>query len=173
MTSEDFKKYIKDVIDFPKKGIVFKDISPLLRNPKAYKKAIELMSKNLQAVDAIISPAARGFLFGPQIAIEKNIPFIMVRKQGKLPGNKIKIDYELEYGKNTMEMIDGLIKHGDKIAVIDDVLATGGTTNALIELVEKQGGFVTQAVFLVELTFLYGKNAINLANDKIKSLIML
>jgi adenine phosphoribosyltransferase len=171
MTTEELRKFIKDVSDFPKKGIVFKDLSPLLKNIEAYNTSINMMAELISNSDLIVSPDARGFLFGPPISLKKNIPFAMIRKKGKLPGNLVSADYELEYGKNTLEMIDGIIIPGQKVAIVDDFLATGGTTNAIIELIKKQGGIVTDIVYLAEISSLNGKEKVNHPNKNIKSLI--
>ncbi len=171
INSIELKKFIQDVPDFPKKGIVFKDLSPLLKNIEAYNTVINMMAELISSSDLIVSPDARGFLFGPQVSLKKNIPFAMVRKKGKLPGDIVAADYELEYGNSTLEMINGIITSGQKVAIVDDFLATGGTTNAIIELIQKQGGIVTDIIYLAELSFLNGKEKVNYPNNNIKSLI--
>ncbi|AAT27684.1 adenine phosphoribosyltransferase [[Mycoplasma] mobile] len=157
----ELKKYIQDVKDFPIKGIVFKDISPLLANGEIFRIVVEKMAEKVREVDVIIGPDARGFIFGAAVASYLKKPFVMIRKEGKLPHNTIKIDYKLEYGMGSLEIQKDLIKPGQSVAILDDVLATGGTTKASVELVKKLGAKVTKAVFLMELEFLNGKEKIN------------
>lgn len=148
----NLEKYIKDVPNFPKPGIIFKDVAPLLANTNAFKASIDLMASYLDDVDVIISPDARGFLFGTPAAYAANKPFLMVRKPNKLPGEVISQKYDLEYGQNTLQIQANYLKPGQKIAIIDDVLATGGTIDAMIKLVESQGASVTKIIVLIELT---------------------
>ncbi|NQZ65960.1 MAG: adenine phosphoribosyltransferase [Mycoplasmatales bacterium] len=161
MINEDIKKYIRDVKDFPKKGIVFKDISPILMNPEIMKYITNELSKYVGDADIIVGPDARGFLFGIPLSMKTNKPFVMVRKPGKLPGEVISYDYELEYGMNKMEMLKDSIKPGQKVVVVDDLLATGGTAEAIVKLVESAGGIVTKSLFIIELEFLNGKKILN------------
>lgn len=156
----DIKKYIREVQDFPKAGISFKDISTILDNPEAFRFVIDWLTKESQGADVIVGPDARGFLFGTPVAYNVGKPFIMVRKPGKLPGKTISEDYELEYGTNTLEMIADSIKAGQKVVVVDDLLATGGTAVAIAKLIEKQGGIVSKMLFVAELTFLPGKEVL-------------
>ncbi|MEE3928550.1 adenine phosphoribosyltransferase [Mycoplasmopsis ciconiae] len=153
----DLKKYIRDVEDFPKKGILFKDISPLLANGEALHYTIDLMSKYAQDCDVIVGPDARGFLFGTPVASKLKKPFLMVRKPNKLPGEVVSLDYDLEYGSNRLEFQVGFAKKGQSAAIIDDVLATGGTTNAIIKLLESQGIVVKKIILLMELEELKGR----------------
>lgn len=157
---DDLKKYIEDVKDFPIEGIVFKDISPLLANGEKFRFVIEEMAKIVKNADVIVGPDARGFIFGAAVASFLKKPFVMVRKQGKLPQNTIKKEYKLEYGMGSLEIQKNLIKKGQTVAIVDDVLATGGTTEASIELIEMLGAKVSIAVFLMELEFLNGKERI-------------
>lgn len=155
----DLKTLIRDVPDFPIKGIVFKDITPLLKNPKAFQMVIHQFVdryKN-QKLDAVVAMESRGFILGGALATQLNIAFIPVRKPGKLPAKTIKESYDLEYGKNTLEIHEDSISKGDKVLVLDDVLATGGTAAATIRLVERCGGEVMEAAFLIHLTFLNGQ----------------
>ncbi|TPI02822.1 adenine phosphoribosyltransferase [Mycoplasma struthionis] len=143
--------YIKTIKDFPKKGIDFKDISPLLANPEAFFLAIDLIAKETKDADVIIAPDARGFIFACPVAYKEKKPFIMVRKKGKIPGQTHFIEYSLEYGKNVLELQKGLIKKGSKVVIIDDVLATGGTLEAIIKLCENQEAKVIKIVVLLAL----------------------
>ncbi|MGZ9413762.1 adenine phosphoribosyltransferase [Mycoplasma sp. 480] len=154
----DLIKYIRDVQDFPKKGILFKDISPLLANGEVLRYVIDKMSELSKDADIIIGPDARGFLFGTPVAAMLKKPFIMVRKPNKLPGEVVSMNYDLEYGSNALEVQKGMIKPGQKAIIIDDVLATGGTTRAIINLVESQGATVEKIVLLMELEELKGRD---------------
>ena len=157
----NYKDYIKDIKDYPIKGITFKDICPLLANPEAYNEVIKDMSAVVGEADVIVSPDARGFLFGVPVALRNNIPFVMVRKPNKLPGETISEEYSLEYGTNKLEMQVDSLKPGQKVVIIDDVLATGGTTEAIVKLVEKQGAIVVNVIFLLNLSFLKGEAKYN------------
>ena len=150
----NIKEYIKEVQDFPKEGISFKDIQPILKNPEALNYVIDEFSKHIGDADVIVAPDARGFLFGVPVAAKTNKPFVMVRKPGKLPGKNVSMEYDLEYGTNTLEMAIDAINPGDKVVVIDDLLATGGTTKAIIDLVEQAGGVIEKLLFVIELSFL-------------------
>ncbi|MEE9364573.1 MAG: adenine phosphoribosyltransferase [Cellulophaga sp.] len=167
----NFKKYIKDVPDFPKEGIVFKDITPLLKNPEIFKKATEALLSLLEigAIDKVVGVESRGFFFAPLLAAKLNAGFVPVRKAGKLPSNKISKSYALEYGEDILEMHADSISKGEKVLVHDDVLATGGTAKAVCELVEDLGGIVVQCNFLIELDFLAGRD--KLKGYDVKSLI--
>lgn len=152
----DLKKYIDNVQDFPEKGIEFKDISPLLANGKALNYTVRQMAKYAKGADVIVGPDARGFLFGTPVAAKLKKPFVMVRKAKKLPGEVIRKEYKYEYSSNVLEMQKNRIFPGQKVVVIDDILATGGTTKAIIDLVESQGAKVLRVIFLMELTKLKG-----------------
>ncbi|MGY6171806.1 adenine phosphoribosyltransferase [Candidatus Mycoplasma pogonae] len=154
-------KYIRDVQDFPKKGILFKDISPLLADGKALQYTINKMAELAKDADIIIGPDARGFLFGTPTAAQLGKPFIMVRKPNKLPGEVIAFEYDLEYGSNILEVQKGMIKPGQKAIIIDDVLATGGTLDAIIKLVESQNAIVEKIIVLMELEDLKGREKLN------------
>lgn len=158
----DFKSYIRDVPDFPKKGIVFKDITPLLQDYKALKAASEHLVDGLleTKIDKVVGMESRGFLFGPMLAERLQAGFVPIRKPGKLPYKTLSEAYDLEYGTDTLEIhIDGIEK-GEKVLIHDDVLATGGTAMAAGKLVEKLGGEIVQFSFLIELSFLNGREKI-------------
>lgn len=156
------KKLIRDVPDFPRPGIVFKDITPLLQNPEAFSCIINNLverygSKN---IDAVVGIESRGFIFGTPLAFKLGAAFIPIRKKGKLPYKTVDISYDLEYGRATIEMHTDAIKKGQRVLVVDDLLATGGTAKATCELVRRQGGKVVECVFVVELAFLGGREKI-------------
>ncbi len=166
------KKYIRDVPDFPKPGIVFKDITPLLQYPDVFRGIIETFVRRYDGkdVDAVVGIESRGFLFGAPLAHQLGAAFIPVRKKGKLPYETVDVSYELEYGSETVEMHTDAIGKGHRVVVIDDLLATGGTADAACKLVEKQGGSVVECAFVVELAFLNGRAKIG--NRNIHSLVM-
>lgn len=153
------KKYIRDIQDFPKPGIGFKDITPLLINPQARKETLEVLLSSLKdkKIDKVIGVESRGFFFGILLAEALNVGFIPVRKPKKLPYETISATYDLEYGTDTLEIHIDAIQKGDKVLIHDDVLATGGTAKAVCELVERLGGEIVQVNFLMELTFLNGR----------------
>ncbi|MBB3697292.1 adenine phosphoribosyltransferase [Flammeovirga yaeyamensis] len=154
----DLKKHIRDIQDFPKPGIGFKDITTLLINPEAMKEALNQfvdLAKG-KGITKVVSMESRGFFFGPMIALEINAGFIPVRKPGKLPAETIAQEYALEYGTDTLEIHKDAIQKGDKVLIHDDVLATGGTAEAVVKLVEAAGGEVVQLDFIIDLTFLNG-----------------
>lgn len=156
----DLKKYIAEVPDFPKKDILFKDITPLMLNGDAYKYASDQMTAFAKEKGAtvIVGPEARGFIFGCPVAVNLNIGFSPVRKPGKLPRKTVTEKYDLEYGSNELSLHYDAIKPGDKVLIIDDLLATGGTMEATIKLVEKLGGEVVGLSFLIELEDLNGRD---------------
>lgn len=167
----DLKKYIRDVENFPKPGILFKDISPLLVNGEALNFTITSMAEIAKDVDVIVGPDARGFLFGTPTAAMLKKPFIMVRKPGKLPGKVISREYDLEYGNNILQIQAGFIKKGQTVAIVDDVLATGGTIKAIIKLLKEQGAIIKKVIILLELTDLNGRASINYEGIEIVSLV--
>lgn len=156
----ELRELIRDVKDFPKEGIVFKDITTILQDPEGLKVAVEKMQDELEGVDfdVVVGPESRGFIFGVPIAYNMNKGFVPVRKPGKLPYETKSKTYDLEYGTSTIEMHVDAIKPGDKVVIIDDLLATGGTSKAMVDLIEELGGEVVKMVFLIELSFLPGKD---------------
>ena len=156
----NLEKYITNVPNFPIEGIQFKDITPLIGDGKAYRYAIDELANfaKKQGADMIVGPDARGFIFGSPVAYSLSVGFVPVRKPGKLPRETIKYDYDLEYGKNTLAMHRDAIKPGQKVVIIDDLLATGGTMEATIKLIEAAGGEVVGLGFLIELVDLKGRD---------------
>ena len=167
----DLKEKIRNIPDFPKKGIMFRDITTLLKDPEATKKAIDGMLKPFEnkKIDVVIGTESRGFIFGAIIAFKLNAAFVPVRKPGKLPFKTHKASYEKEYGSDELEIHSDAIKKEDKVLIVDDLLATGGTSLAVKELVEKLGGKIVGFCFLIELSFLEGRE--KLKPYKIFSLI--
>lgn len=154
----DYKKHIKIVNDWPQEGVEFKDITPLMDNGKAFKSAVDEIvdyAKEKKA-DIIVGPEARGFIIGCPVAYALEIGFAPVRKEGKLPRDVIKVDYGLEYGENVLTIHKDAIKPGQRVLITDDLLATGGTIEATIKLVEELGGIVIGCAFLIELAYLNG-----------------
>ncbi|WOO87470.1 adenine phosphoribosyltransferase [Mollicutes bacterium LVI A0039] len=158
----DIKKYITDVQDYPKPGIDFKDITSLMADGKAYKYVVEQITEiaKRENVELIVGPEARGFITGCPVATNLEIGFIPVRKPGKLPREVITQEYDLEYGSNTLCMHKDDIKPGQRILIIDDLLATGGTMGATIKLIEQLGGIVVGLAFIIELEELEGRKQI-------------
>ena len=167
----NLEKHIRVIEDFPKEGISFKDVTTLLKDKKAFKDAVLLMADAIRDlnVSTIVGPEARGFIFGAPIAYELGTGFVPVRKSGKLPGETLQYEYQLEYGVDILEMHKDAIKKGDKVAIIDDLLATGGTILSTIKMIEMLGGEVVHLGFLIELESLGGRK--NLSNYNINSLI--
>jgi len=167
----DFKKYIRDIKDFPKEGIVFKDITPLLKDANALKKTEEALFNLIKSeeIDKVVGMESRGFFFAPLLASKLNAGFVPVRKSGKLPADTIHETYALEYGEDILEIHTDSIKKGDKVLIHDDVLATGGTASAVCKLIERLGGEIVQCNFLIELDFLNGKD--KLTGYTIKSVL--
>jgi adenine phosphoribosyltransferase len=156
---ERLKGSIRDVPDFPKPGIVFKDITPILTNGQLFRLAVTIFTERYQrkSVERIVAIDARGFIFGGALAHHLGVGLTLVRKKGKLPYKSNQVEYELEYGKGTLEMhIDGVEKN-QRVVIIDDLLATGGTAEAAAKLVEKSGAEIVELAFLVELGFLNGR----------------
>jgi adenine phosphoribosyltransferase len=155
----ELRLHIRNVPDFPKKGIVFRDITPLLKNPDAFRKAMETFYtkyKEIQ-IDKVLSVESRGFIFGSVLAYRLGVGFIPIRKPKKLPAEVIREEYQLEYGTDALEIHTDAIQPGDRILVVDDLLATGGTALATCKLAERLGGTIAGIAFLVELTFLNGR----------------
>lgn len=150
---------IRDVPDFPKPGILFKDITPVLSDPRTFNMCLDAMAERYDGatLDVIVGIEARGFIFGAALASRMRKAFVPARKPGKLPGAKHRVEYQLEYGTDAIEMHFDAIRPGQQVLVVDDVLATGGTASATCELVQKLGGHVIGASFVIELTFLPGR----------------
>lgn len=155
-------KLIRDVPDFPKPGILFKDITPVLEHPDAMQEAVDLIQKDAKekGAEVIVGIESRGFIFGIPVALGLKVPFAMARKLGKLPYDKISEEYALEYGTNTVEMHVDAIKPGQRAYIVDDLLATGGTAAAAARLVERLDGKVCGFGCLIELTFLHGRETL-------------
>lgn len=155
----NYKEYITIVEDWPKEGVSFKDITTLMDNGPVFKSAVDEIveyAKNKE-IDLVVGPEARGFIVGCPVSYALGVGFAPVRKEGKLPREVIKVDYGLEYGKNVLTIHKDAIKKGQRVLITDDLLATGGTIDATIQLVEQLGGIVVGCAFLVELTYLKGR----------------
>ena len=155
----DLKRYIREISDFPTPGILFRDITPLLREPTAYKYVIDSFTARYAKcpIDAILAIEARGFLFGAPLACTLGKPLVPVRKQGKLPAESFMAEYALEYGTSVVEMHKDAIVPGQRVIIVDDLLATGGTLAAAAQLVERAGGLVDSLALVIELTDLEGR----------------
>ncbi|MCK6478635.1 MAG: adenine phosphoribosyltransferase [Planctomycetaceae bacterium] len=160
MDARELKTYIVEVPDFPKPGISFKDITPVLKSPAAYRFVIDRMHDEFKdrGVDLVLGVESRGFLFGAPLAVKLGKGFIPVRKPGKLPRERISASYALEYGVDALEVHRDAVRDGQKVVLVDDVLATGGTIAACAQLVRKLGGEVVGVAFLMELSFLSGRD---------------
>lgn len=163
MNNMQLENYIRDITDFPKPGILFKDITPLLNDPKATAACLEKLMELVgdQKIDKVVGIESRGFFFATLLAQKLNAGFIPIRKPGKLPHNTIRRSYALEYGDDHIEMHEDAIVKGDLVLLHDDVLATGGTAKAACELIEHLGGHIIQCNFLMELEFLNGRQKIS------------
>jgi len=159
----DLKTLIRDILDFPKKGIVFKDITPLLADPAGLSLAVEYMTQPFrdQHIDRVVGAESRGFIFATAVARNLSAGFIPIRKPGKLPSKVRSCTYELEYGTDTLEIHEDAIQPGQRILLVDDLLATGGTMQACCDLVEGLGGVIVGTMFLIELTFLKGREKLS------------
>jgi adenine phosphoribosyltransferase len=167
----NFKEKIRVVLDFPEKGIRFKDITTLLNDGDAFHQAIDALADPFRdaGIDVVVGPEARGFIVGVPVAYALRAGFVPVRKPGKLPAETLTYEYNLEYGKNTLEMHKDAITPGQKVLIVDDLLATGGTIEATIAMVEALGGIIVGLVFLIELSYLDGRK--KLANYNVMSLM--
>ena len=156
---KNIEEYIRSIPDFPKEGIIFRDITSVLESGESLKLSVDLMQEKIKDIDfdVVVGPESRGFIFGMPIAYNLEKPFAPVRKKGKLPCETVSQEYDLEYGSAVIEMHKSTIKKGDKVVVVDDLLATGGTLEAIVKLVESLGGKVVAAVFLIELKGLNGR----------------
>jgi adenine phosphoribosyltransferase len=159
----DLKPYIRDVPDFPVPGILFRDITPLLRDAEAFARALDLMTERVRALapDAVAAIESRGFMFGAPIAARLGLPFVPVRKPGKLPAARMTIEYTLEYGDSQLDIHADALSPGERVVIVDDLLATGGTALAAATLVELTGARVAALVFLIELAALGGRDALH------------
>jgi adenine phosphoribosyltransferase len=171
MDVSELKSKIRDIKDFPTEGILFKDITTLLKDPRAFKYVLDhLANSYIQSrVEVVVAIESRGFIFGGALGHELGAGFVPVRKLGKLPAKTIEVEYELEYGRDALAIHEDAISPGQRVLVVDDLLATGGTMAAALRLVEQLGGVVVGVVFLIELTFLHGRD--KLKNYPISSLI--
>ncbi|MCL5025864.1 MAG: adenine phosphoribosyltransferase [Chloroflexi bacterium] len=170
-TPVDLAAKIRDIPDFPQKGILFKDITTLLKDPDAFHCAVDMLTETYRdkVVDVVVAVESRGFILAAPVAYNLGAGFVPVRKLGKLPAESIRVDYALEYGTNTLEMHRDAIQPGQRVLIIDDLLATGGTVAATVDLVERLGGEVIGLAFLIELLFLRGRE--KLPGREILSLI--
>lgn len=159
MTPQEIQAFIKDVPDFPKPGIIFKDITPLLAEPRAFRATVDTLAERLQGSDAdgILAIESRGFIFGGALAARLGLPLQLVRKRGKLPREAISVRYELEYGFDHLEIHADAIEPRRRYLIVDDVIATGGTAAAVAELVQQSKAAVAACAFVIELTFLDGR----------------
>lgn len=168
----DLKTKLRHVMDFPKEGIDFIDITTVLQDPEAFKFCMDSfkeLAQQLEDFDIIVGSESRGFIFGAPLAYQMGKGFVPVRKKGKLPYKTIKAEYDLEYGKDVLEMHEDAIKPGQKVLIVDDLLATGGTTGANIKLVERLGGEVVGVIYFIELSFLNGRE--KLKSYKVNSIV--
>lgn len=163
ITEQEVLKSLRDIPDFPKKGIIFKDITPLLSNPQTFSAVIKQFAHDFKdkGITKIVGIESRGFIFASALALEMGVGFIPVRKKGKLPYKTISADFALEYGTDTLEIHTDAVSSADTVLIVDDLLATGGTINAAIDLVTKLGAKVNCCAFLCELGFLHGRDKVN------------
>lgn len=170
----DFKSKLRHVMDFPREGIDFIDITTVLQDGEAFKRAIDDMTeclKNFGDFDIIAGPESRGFIFGTPLAYTSGKGFVPIRKRGKLPYKTVSVEYQLEYGTDVLEIHEDAVKKGQKVVIVDDLLATGGTTESNIKLIEKLGGIVVGLLFFIELDFLNGRK--RLEGYKVESIVKL
>lgn len=156
----NLKEYIADIPNFPKEGILFRDVTPLMADGKAFKEACDRMIAFAKEVgaDVIVGPESRGFIFGCPVAYELGIGFVPVRKPGKLPRETVSVSYDLEYGSNELHVHKDGVTKGQKVLIVDDLLATGGTVEATVEIIKQLGGEVVGCAFLIELSDLHGRD---------------
>jgi len=169
----DLKKYIRSIQDYPKKGILFRDITTLIKDKDAFKNCIDQMSKKLNELsyDKIAAIESRGFIFASPLSYNLSKPYVLLRKKNKLPAERYSVDFELEYGKSTLEVHKDSVNANEKVVIVDDLLATGGTAEAAAKLVEKSGGKVSAFIFIINLFDLGGKNLLEKKGYKTFSLI--
>jgi adenine phosphoribosyltransferase len=156
---EELKQIIREVPDFPKPGILFYDVTTLFKDPEGLRRVVDLLTERYQdrGIRKIIGIESRGFILGPILAYNLGAGFVPVRKKGKLPAKTLSVSYELEYGVDTLEIHEDAVEPGEKVLVVDDLIATGGTAAATVEMVQKLGGDLVGLAFLIELTFLNGR----------------
>jgi adenine phosphoribosyltransferase len=171
VTQVDLREHIRDIPDFPKPGILFRDITPVLADAAALRAAVDQLAEPARrlGVDVVIGAEARGFLLGPALAMALDAGFVLARKPGKLPHDTVSAEYELEYGTDRLEVHTDAVREGARVLVHDDLLATGGTARALCQLVEQLGGVVVGCHFLIELSFLHGRE--RLSGYEVRSLV--
>ena len=157
------EEYVRSIPDFPEKGIIFRDVTSVLQDADGLHLAIDTMQEKIKDLDydVVVGPESRGFIFGTQIAYNNHNPFVLIRKKGKLPRETVSTTYDLEYGSATIEMHKDSIKPGQKVLIVDDLIATGGTTEAMIKLIESLGGEVAGIVVLIELAGLKGRERLS------------
>jgi len=170
-TVDELAARIRDIPDFPTQGILFKDITTLLREPHGFRASVDHLASRVKrfSIDVVVGMESRGFIFAAPLAYLLGVGFVPVRKLGKLPADTVSVEYALEYGTNTLELHRDGISSGQRVLVVDDLLATGGTVDATIQLIERLGGQVVATAFLVELTFLGGRE--RLAGREVISII--
>lgn len=168
---EDLKSIIRDIPDFPKKGIIFKDITTLLADARSYQRMVDFLSHRYvgQKIDKVVGVEARGFIIGAALAYKLGAGIVLVRKPGKLPAETFKKSYDLEYGTDTLEIHTDAIRQGERILIADDLLATGGTMAAVVDMVAHMGGELVECCFMAELEFLHGRD--RLPAGKVHSLL--
>ncbi|MBA4311345.1 MAG: adenine phosphoribosyltransferase [Chlorobiaceae bacterium] len=162
MVDDNLRQTVRNIPDFPKKGIVFRDITTLLKDKEAFRKSIDILFEKYKTVqiDKVVSVESRGFIFGSVLAYKLNAGFVPVRKPKKLPSATIREEYDLEYGKDILEIHTDAITKGERVLIVDDLLATGGTIDAACRLVERLGGEIIALAFLIELNFLNGRKKV-------------
>ncbi len=172
MDVAELRAKIRDIKDFPTEGILFKDITTLLKDGPAFRRVIDLLADRYQRerVEVVVGIESRGFIFGGALAHQLNAGFVPVRKLGKLPGKTIEVEYELEYGRDALAVHEDAIHPGQRVLAVDDLLATGGTMAATLRLIEQLGGHVVGVTFLIELAFLHGRE--KLKNCPLHSVIV-
>jgi adenine phosphoribosyltransferase len=168
----DIRSLIREIPDYPQPGVSFKDITTVLKDPQALQYVVREMARRFRdkGIDVIVGVESRGFIFGAPLAYELGLGLVLVRKPGKLPAEKIQVEYELEYGTDTLEIHKDAIQPGQRVLIVDDLLATGGTISAAAKLVEQLGGEVVGYTFLIELAYLGGRR--KLGNQEIASLVI-
>ena len=167
----DLKEHIREIPDFPTPGILFRDITPLLGHPEAFRRAVELLAERFEpeSFDSVVAIESRGFVFAAPLAYRLGIPLVPVRKEGKLPFDTHSVTYALEYGSDSLEIHVDAISEGSRVLIVDDLLATGGTAAATVRLIERSGASVAGLAFVIELTDLRGRDA--LAGYRVESLV--